>query len=427
MYLTVSGGAYGFEDAVRIAGPRLTLLLCLFVPVTLSLPTALMAAELTALIPAEGGFYLWVKQAFGPFAGFTEAYLTLLYTAVDMAIYPVLFADYLSYLVPLGTLPRIGLAVALIWLAGWLNLRGIRPVGRASICLAIAIIAPFAAMVILGIPRLIHWQMPDATFASPGFAGALGGGLTVVIWNFCGWENLSVIAGELDDPRRNYLRAVLITLPLVALGYFLPLAVSLSGATGGAGWQAGSFARQGTLIGGPLLGMAIGVGGAISAFAIFEASMLWVSRMPLVLARDRYLPASLAELWWPSATPGRSILLCCIVFTVLAPLGFVTLAVLDVFFYMAALMLELGALWRLRRLFPERNGLYVIGCGKAGRLAVTIAPMLTWFATFGLLVSRSDGHTDFIIALALASAVWPVYSLCRRGFGGPAPTPAGMN
>ena len=90
IYLVVSGGAYGTEDAVHIAGPRLTLLLCLLVPLTLSVPTALMAAELNALMPMEGGFYFWVKEALGPFWGFAEAYLTLLYTAVDMAIYPVL-------------------------------------------------------------------------------------------------------------------------------------------------------------------------------------------------------------------------------------------------------------------------------------------------------------------------------------------------
>src|ERR1700760_4467054 len=75
LYLVVSGGAYGIEDAVRIAGPRLTLLLCLVIPITLSIPTALMAAELTALMPTEGGFYTWVKEGLGPFAGFAEAYL----------------------------------------------------------------------------------------------------------------------------------------------------------------------------------------------------------------------------------------------------------------------------------------------------------------------------------------------------------------
>lgn len=420
MYLTVSGGAYGLEDAVRIAGPRLAIILCLVVPLMLSLPTALMAAELTALIPAEGGFYIWVKQAFGPFAGFVEAYLTILYTAVDMAIYPVLFAAYLSFLIPLTSAAQIALGIILVWLSGILNLLGVRPVGRTSVALTIAILTPFLAMVVLGIPRLAHWRPPSGPIFGRDFAGALGGGLSVVIWNFCGWENLSVVAAEIERPQRNYLRAIAITLPLVVLGYLLPLAVALDGASSGAGWETGSFARAGAAIGGPLLGIAIGLGGALGSFAIFEASMLWVSRMPFVLACDNYLPKPLAEIRWSSATPGKSILLCCIVFTFLVPLGFVTLVVLDVFFYMAALMLEMGALVRLRRIHPARDGLFMIGGGRPALAAVVAAPILIWIATFGLAVSESVDHADFVAAIVLAAAVWPVYALCRRRYGGAA-------
>src|SRR5580658_8946310 len=116
MYLVVSGGAYGLEDAVQIAGARLTLALCLVVPLTLSLPTALMAAELTALMPLEGGFYCWVREALGPFAAFVEAYLTMLYTATDMALYPTLAVAYLTFVLPLGAAAQITVSVALIWL-----------------------------------------------------------------------------------------------------------------------------------------------------------------------------------------------------------------------------------------------------------------------------------------------------------------------
>lgn len=418
MYLTVSGGAYGLEDAVRIAGPRLAMILCLMVPLMLSLPTALMAAELTALIPAQGGFYVWVKEAFGPFAGFVEAYLTILYTAVDMAIYPVLFAAYLSFLIPLTSGAQIALGIVLVWLSGGLNLLGVRPVGRTSMGLTIAILTPFLAMVILGIPRLIHWQAPAGPIFGHDFAGALGGGLSVVIWNFCGFENLSVVAAEIEHPQRNYLRAIGIVLPLVVLGYLLPLAVALDGARSGAGWETGSFARASAQIGGPLLGIAIGLGGAVGSFAIFEASMLWVSRMPFVLACDNYLPKPLAEIRWSSATPGKSIVWCCIVFTLLVPLGFVTLVVLDVFFYMGALMLEMGALARLRRRHPARDGLFVIGGGRIGLAAVVVAPVLIWIATFGLAISESKGHADFVTAIVLAAAVWPVYAFCRRRYGG---------
>ncbi|HKV54956.1 MAG TPA: APC family permease, partial [Candidatus Binataceae bacterium] len=417
MYLVISGGPYGMEDAVGLAGPRLVLLLCLLVPLSLSLPTALMAAELTALMPLEGGFYFWVKAALGPFAGFAEAYLTILYTAVDTAIYPVLFATYAAFLLPIGTRGQLALGIAMVWVSGGLNAMGVRPVGRVSVLLAALLIAPFAALIVIGFPRLLHLQLPPQTFARGDLLPALGGALTIVIWNFGGWENLSVVAGEIDQPRRNYLRAIMIVVPAVALGYLLPLAVCLSGATSGAGWRSGSFADQGLRIGGPLLGAAIGIGGAVSSFAVFEAAMLWVSRMPFVLSRERYLPDFLGTISSRRAIPGRSILLCCIIFTLLVPFGFVMLVVLDVFFYMMALVLEMWALIRLRRLYPRREGLFVIGGGRAGLYAIAGAPLLTWIATFGVAVSQNA--SDLVIALALAACVWPCYALLRRRYGGP--------
>src|ERR1700674_1371422 len=193
MYLVVSGGAYGLEDAVRLAGPRLTIALCLIVPITLSLPTALMAAELTALMPVEGGFYFWVKEALGPFAGFAEAYMTLLYTAVDMAIYPVLFSAYLAFLYPLGTGGQLAIGIALVWLAGLLNFLGVRPAGNSAVLLTALLLAPFAAMVVFGFGHLVHWRPPGGRIFGRDFAMALGGGLSITIWNFSGWENTSVV------------------------------------------------------------------------------------------------------------------------------------------------------------------------------------------------------------------------------------------
>ena len=157
------------------------------------------------------------------------------------------------------------------------------------------------------------------------------------------------------------------------------------------------------------------------SFAVFEAAMLWVSRMPFVLAREHYLPASLTQLWSATVTPTRSILLCCVVVTLLVPVGFVALVVLDVFFYMAALALEMLALLRLRQLMPNRAGMFTIGGGKLGLALVATLPVLTWLATFGLAVSTSDGKLDFILAIALGLCVWPAYAITSRRYGGPPP------
>ncbi len=420
MYLVISGGAYGLEDAVRLAGPKLTLLLCVLVPLVFSVPTALMSAELTALMPVEGGFYFWVKNSLGPFAGFVEAYYTILAVIADMAIYPVLFTAYLSYLVPLGRGEEIALGIALVWTSGVLNILGVRPVGIASTLLVAALLAPFVALVIMGLPRIVHFVAPAEPLIGPNFAGSLGAGLSVVIWNYCGWENLAVVAREIHNPARNYLRAVLATVPLVTLGYLLPLLVGVSGVTSTANWEIGWFSHVGDMIGGPGLGAALSLGGALMGFAVFEAALLWVSRMPYVLAREGYMPMWLSSLWTSTATPARSIILCCAVFTLLVPLGFETLVFIDVFFYMAALALEMVALVAFRRSKPERDGLYMIGGGTLGLVAAVGLPMLTWLATFGLVLSEGDGRRDFMISLALAATAVPVYLVARWRYGGPA-------
>jgi amino acid transporter len=273
--------------------------------------------------------------------------------------------------------------------------------------------------VIIGFPRIVHWHLPAPSLYDGNLLGALGGGLTVVIWNFSGWENLSVVAGEIENPQRNYARAIAFALPLVAIGYLLPLAVSLSGATATTDWRVGYFAEVGRSLGGPMLAIALAVGGAISAFSIFDAAMLWVSRMPYVLAREGYLPPRLARVWADRATPATSIIACCAVFTILVPLGFVALVVLDVFFYMGALMLEMWALIRLRNSRPDRAGLFVIGGGRVALIAVVVAPVVTWTATFGLAVADNGGAAALLVSIVLALGAWPAYAFLRRRYGGP--------
>jgi amino acid transporter len=155
------------------------------------------------------------------------------------------------------------------------------------------------------------------------------------------------------------------------------------------------------------------------AFAVFEAAMLWVSRMPFVLAREGYLPRSLVEIWPATETPWKSVVLCCVVFTLLIPLGFLELVILDVFFYMAALALEMGALIRLRGKYPDRSGMFVVGGGGVGLIMVAALPLITWCVTFGLALSSGGAHRGFIVAVLLAATVWPAYVAATRLYGGP--------
>ena len=87
----VSGGTYGTEDIVHGAGYGKAILILLLTPILWSLPTAFMIGELSSALPFEGGYYAWVRRAMGNFWGFQEAWLSLVASIFDMAIYPTLF------------------------------------------------------------------------------------------------------------------------------------------------------------------------------------------------------------------------------------------------------------------------------------------------------------------------------------------------
>ena len=380
-----------------------------------------MAAELNALMPMEGGFYFWVKEALGPFWGFAEAYLTLLYTAVDMAIYPVLFSAYLAFLYPLGTggaargRDRAGMARRAAELSRRAAGRQQRDPDDRAIAGAVrgagrARLRPSRALASAG----------AAQFSVADCALALGGGLTIMIWNFSGWENASVVAGEIRDPRRTYQRALAIALPMVVLGYMLPLGVALSGAARAApSGRPDGIQRDRPPARRPGAGRgARARRGWCRRFRSSPAAMLWVSRMPFVLGA-RELSAAMAgrglehhgdsrqDQSWPVACSSRC----------WCRSASSRWSILDVFFYMGALVLELSALVVMRRKRPARDGLFVIGGGRAGLYLVAGLPMLTWCATFGLALTTGGIKKDFIVAVVLAATTYPAYALCRRIVG----------
>src|ERR1044071_4397222 len=97
MFFIVCGGAYGLEPLVGAVGPAWALILILLTPIFWSLPIALMVAELSSALPVDGGYYVWVRTALGEFWAFQEGWWTICYMVVDLAVFPVLFVNYLAY------------------------------------------------------------------------------------------------------------------------------------------------------------------------------------------------------------------------------------------------------------------------------------------------------------------------------------------
>jgi amino acid transporter len=200
-YLMVAGGPYGLEEIVQRAGYQGAILILLATPMLWSVPTALMVSELSSALPEQGGYYAWVKRALGPFWGFQEAWLSLVVSIFDMALYPTLFAIHLARLCPaLGRGPApFAIGVLLIVVCVRLNLRGAGSVGSSPIVLLVALMGPFVVLI------LIASSLPAVPAPETRADGAgLLGGILIAMWNYMGWDNSSTVAKEVDKPARTY-------------------------------------------------------------------------------------------------------------------------------------------------------------------------------------------------------------------------------
>jgi amino acid transporter len=385
-FFMVSGGTYGTEDIVHGAGYGKAILILLLTPLLWSLPTAFMIGELSSALPFEGGYYAWVRRAMGNFWGFQEAWLSLVASIFDMAIYPTLFVAYLTRMFPWFQEHHRGVAVALgvVTVCAILNIMGVKVVSTTSLWLFFALSAPFAAIFVLA-PFKIHALANAVTKPTASNVDILGG-LLICMWNYMGWDNASTIAAEVERPQRTYPRAMLAAVVIVCVSYVLPFAAM--GITGlpASAWETGAWADIAQLMGGPVLRIALVAGGMMSGFGMFNALVMSYSRLPLAMAQDGMLPKAFGKLHPKSRAPWVAILALAVGWGLALNLGFERLVTLDIMIYGASLSLEFVALICLRIREPELKRPFRVPGGLLGAIAVGIPPMLL----LGFAILRSE-------------------------------------
>jgi amino acid transporter len=412
-FFMVSGGAYGLEELVA-CGYSVAVAALLIVPLLWSLPTTLMVGELASALPQEGGYYAWVRRALGPFWGFQEAWLSLVASVFDMAIYPTLFTLYLGSLVPSlsgGAAAVVVGALVIAACAAW-NMRGIAAVGVGSIALGAAVLAPFAVFAIFAVCHAPAVARVDSPTPLP--ASALLGGILVAMWNYMGWDNAATIAEEVERPARTYPRAVLGTLGLVAITYVVPVCGAAFAGLDPSGWTTGAWVGAARTVGGRGLALAVVLGGMVSAVGMYNALVLSYSRLPVVLAEDGYLPAWLARRDPRSGAPWASIVACSVAYAVCVWIGFSRLVALDVLVYGASLLLEFVALVVLRVREPELARPFRIPGGAVAAAALGALPLSLLGLALWHCRDERVGPLSALTLGALLMAAGPAVYAARR-------------
>jgi amino acid transporter len=265
-----------------------------------------------------------------------------------------------------------------------------------------------------------------ALLRAPVAAPSLAGAVSVTLWNYMGWDNASTVAQEVDQPQRNYPRAMLISAALVALTYILPLAaVGLAGVPADQ-LSTGAWADAARTLVGPWLAFAVVLGGTLNGAGMFNALMLSYARVPYALAKDGLLPRFLARTR-ANGVPWASVLVCAVAWALALRLSFERLISIDLVLYGASLLLEFVALVVLRLREPALPRPFRVPGGTAAAIAAGVGPAL--LIGFALYAARDErvGPLPALAFAALVATAGPLAYLLARVSGSRRPPAGGQN
>ena len=222
--ITIGSGIFRTPAVIATRVPDPTLMIAVWILGGLiSLCGALSVAELAASFPQTGGWYLYLRTAWGRLAGFLFGWaeLTLIRASATGAVATV-FSEYLQRSLgyaPVSTRTNL-IAAAVIVFAAVVNIRGAQ-LGAAFT--SASSVAKFGALALMTILAFLAGG-PDASFtnfassATPVDAGLFGLAIISVLYAYDGFADLAFAAGEVKDPQRTLPRAIIGgTLAIIAI------------------------------------------------------------------------------------------------------------------------------------------------------------------------------------------------------------------
>ncbi|PAN21555.1 hypothetical protein PAHAL_3G476100 [Panicum hallii] len=425
IFYDVSGGPFGIEDSVRAGGGALLPVLgFLVLPALWSLPEALVTAELASAFPTNAGYVAWVSAAFGPAAAFLVGFTKWASGTLDNALYPVLFLDYLRSGGGLALAPPLRSLAVLVLTAAltYLNYRGLHLVGLSALALTAFSLSPFVALTVLAAPKI----RPARWLAIDVGAVNLRGYFNSMFWNLNYWDKASTLAGEVEEPRKTFPKAVFGAVGLVVGAYLIPLLAGTGALPSetAAEWTDGFFSEVGQRIGGPWLRVWIQAAAAMSNMGLFEAEMSSDSFQLLGMAEMGMIPAIFARRS-KHGTPTFSILCSATGVVILSFMSFQEIIEFLNFLYGLGMLVVFAAFVKLRVKNPDLPRPYRIPVGTAGA-AVMCVPPVVLITTVMCLASARTVIVNAVVVAAGVALYYGVEHAKRRAwveFLAPVPPP----
>jgi len=385
---------------------------------------ALTLAELAGLLPRSGVGYHALTEAYGPFAGFMQAWMMVLVSGPGaIAGVAILFGELANQVFGSGS-PGMQLvwAVSAIGFFALINLRGVEWGGRVQITLTaikvVGLLALIAGGLFLAAPA--DNAIQDANTAGDndlfGFLRFVGLGVAVVLFTYDGWIDASNVAGEVRNPTRNFplamgLGVVSITIIYLLVNYTFLRVMPLE-----------AMRANPTLVASTVAEAAFGqIGGSILSFlmwvSIFGALGGLIMTLPRLFyaAASEYMPHAaptrmapffnvLGKLSARGAVPSGAILFAC-AFAIVTLFLFGSFSRIVSFFVVPFQFMNILMVSTIFRLRPRLSG--------AGAWRMPLFPLLpvVFISVMALFLIAAIVYNpiDSLIGVALTLAGVPVY------------------
>jgi len=385
-------------EMMQTVGSAKLVYLAWFVGGLLSFFGALTYAELGAMKPQAGGEYIYVRDGYGPLAGFLYAWTWFLIAKpASIATLATGFVRVLGNFPALSFLSRnlisvpfhvtYGqlLAIAAAVLISLLNYLGVKKAGEFQLVFTVLKIAIILGIVLIGFSYASGtWRNFAGTYSGAvgGIAGFMAA-LVAALWAYDGWNDLNMVSGEIRDPERSIPVAliagvatvgILYMLVNAAVQYVLPAGVVATSQRPASDATAAVLGSVGAGI--------VSAGMAISMLVAMNGTIMSGARIPFAVARDRYFFSALAEVHPRFHTPSIAIIAQAVLAIILLLFGgsfrqFFSLAIFaEWLFYMVAA----STVFLFRRREPAAPRPYrVWGYPMVPSLFVLAAAVLLYF------------------------------------------------
>lgn len=407
IYSFVAAGAFGIEEAISASGPGVTLAMLIIFPFIWSFPLCEMVGELGSIYPTEGGIYSWGREAFGEFWGWQVGFWAGLTTWLSQAQYCALIAGYSEKIFDLTPTTEYLLKIGVIVLFTAINIMGLKWLEKIETIFMVMIVLAFLIVTIVGFMNWNYNPVEPFFNKSEGLFHSVGDGIAIIIWMYCGYECMSNMAEEVDDPQM-IPKAMRLSQPIIALSYILP---TLAGLVAIGSWRAWATKSGDGHVGyadvliqyvGSWAGILFVIIAIISNCAIFCSYIAHGSRAFFVMADDNMFPKIMKKVD-KRGIPTASIVLLAIFTIITSKFDFTTLVMATTPIQLYIYFMLIACVFAIRKRYPielrKEMGLNIMPGGKFG--ISILAGCVFIICTFALYANGVDYFlTGFIVLIA---------------------------